>query len=205
TVSELVLEVGQWRTLDLSLELAGITSTVNVQAEDEEAPAERSSPEISRVVRGQELRQLPVNGRQWASLMELAPGAVNSGSGTPTSIRFFGHSVEDNNWTLDGVDATGVLTATQDSSVRLVVSLESLAEFRVSSALYAADAGVGSGAQVQLLTRAGANRTSGTAYDYLRQSALNARPYGSQGDAPVFMMNQFGANLGGPLPMRNAF
>ena len=82
--------------------------------------------------------------------MLLAPGAINTGDGTHLSTRFVGRARDDNNWTFDGIDATGVKDPRQDSAARLIISSESIAEFRVSSSLYSAESGTGAGGQVQL-------------------------------------------------------
>ena len=77
--------------------------------------------------------------------MLLAPGAINTGDGTHLSTRFVGRARDDNNWTFDGIDATGVKDPRQDSAARLIISSESIAEFRVSSTLYSAESGTAAG------------------------------------------------------------
>jgi len=123
------LDVGERRTLDIKLEVGPVQEIVTVLGA---APlVERTSPELSTVVQSTQLKELPLNGRHWSSLMMLAPGAINTGAGMHTSIRFVGRLVDDNNWTFDGVDATGVKDPKQESVARLIVSMESIAEFRV--------------------------------------------------------------------------
>ncbi len=198
-VRSLVLGAGQSRTVDVGLQPAEVAEVVEV--EDTQASLERFSPEYGRVVRADQLNQLPLNGRQWANLAILAPGASQTSS---TTVRLFGRASNDNNWTLDGVDATGILQPPQDTTVRLVVSLEAISEFRVSSSLYTADAGFGAGSQVQLVSKAGTNRFRGTVYDYFRDEAFDARSFGSSA-RPPFRVHQFGASLGGPLSHDKTF
>ncbi|PYQ20759.1 MAG: hypothetical protein DMF81_17635 [Acidobacteria bacterium] len=136
--------------------------------------------------------------------MMLAPGAINTGAGSHTTIRFLGRSVDDNNWTFDGVDATGVKDPKQESVARLIVSMDSICEFRVSAAQYSAEVGSAGGGQVQLLSRSGTNRFRGSIYDFLRNNRFDAPAFGDT-TPPPFRLNQFGANLGGPIVKDRTF
>ncbi|HEV3484181.1 MAG TPA: TonB-dependent receptor [Vicinamibacterales bacterium] len=198
------LEIGQSLSLDMSMEVGRIEETVNVEGT---APLlDRTSPSIGTVIQSSQLKELPLAGRHWAGLMLLAPGAINTGDGTHLSTRFVGRARDDNNWTFDGIDATGVKDPRQDSSARLIISSESIAEFRVGSSLYSAESGAGAGGQVQLISKTGTNQFRGTVYDFVRNDAFDARPFGTQGELPPFRLNQFGGNLGGPLvPGRTFF
>jgi hypothetical protein len=198
------LEIGQNLELDLRMELGQLDEVVNVEAT---APIlDRSSPSIGTVIQSSQLKELPLAGRHWAGLMLLAPGAINTGEGTHLSTRFVGRARDDNNWTFDGIDATGVKDPRQDSATRLIISSESIAEFRVSSSLYSAESGTAAGGQVQLISKTGTNQFHGTAYNFIRSDAFDARPFGTVGDLPPFSLNQFGINLGGPLvPQRTFF
>src|SRR5439155_3557670 len=167
-------------------------------------PLDRNSPSISTVIGETQLNELPLNGRHWAALMMLAPGAINTGAGSHTTIRFLGRSVDDNNWTFDGVDATGVKDPKQESVARLIVSMDSISEFRVSAAQYSAEVGSAGGGQVQLLSRSGTNRFRGSIYDFLRNNRFDAPAFGDT-TPPPFRLNQFGANLGGPIVKDRTF
>jgi hypothetical protein len=105
-VQGIELSVGQTRTVDLKLDVVGVSASVEVHATSE--ALERSDAQIGTVIETSQLRDIPVNGRNWATLMTLAPGAINVGGGSQTSIRFVGRSRDDNNYTFDGIDATGV-------------------------------------------------------------------------------------------------
>jgi hypothetical protein len=197
------IEIGQSLKLDITLEVGRIEEVVTVQGI---SPLETSSASIGTVIQSSQLKQLPLAGRHWASLMLLAPGAINTGDGTHLSTRFVGRARDDNNWTFDGVDATGVKDPRQDSDARLIISNESIAEFRVSSMLYSAEAGSAAGGQVQLISKTGTNQFRGTAYNFIRNDAFDARPFGTTGNLPPFRLNQFGGNLGGPVvPQRTFF
>lgn len=198
------LEVGQNFELDLKMEVGQLAEVVNVQAST--PLLDHSSPSIGSVIQASQLQELPLAGRHWAGLMLLAPGAINTGDGTHLSTRFVGRARDDNNWTFDGIDATGVKDPRQDSAARLIISSESIAEFRVSSALYSAESGAAAGGNVQLISKTGTNEFHGTAYDFIRNDAFDARPFGTIGDLPPFRLNQFGVNVGGPvIPQRTFF
>ena len=198
------LEIGQNRSLDMKLEVGRIEETINVEGV---APMlDRTTASIGTVIQSTQLKELPLAGRHWAGLMLLAPGAINTGDGTHLSTRFAGRARDDNNWTFDGIDATGVKDPRQDSAARLIISTESIAEFRVGSALYSAESGAGAGGQVQLISKTGTNQFRGSVYDFIRNDALDARPFGTTGDLPPFRLNQFGVNIGGPIiPQRTFF
>lgn len=202
-VDDVVLQVGQTRTLDISLEVGAVATQVEVEAAA--TPLDQSSSEIGTVVGESQLKQLPLNGRNWASLMQLAPGATNGGDGSQNSIRFFGRARDENNWTFDGSDATGVKDPRQEASLRLVISMDSIAEFRVSSSMYSAESGVGSGGQVNLVSKTGSNSFHGSAFEFLRNSYFDARRPFDGSSVPPFRLNQFGANIGGPIKTNKTF
>jgi hypothetical protein len=202
-IKEIELSVGQTRTLDAKLILGAISSHVDVQATAE--VLERSDAQIGTVVESEQLRDIPVNGRNWATLMMLAPGAINVGGGSQTSIRFVGRARDDNNYTFDGIDATGVQEQGQKADARLNISLESIAEFRVNSAVYTAENGSSGGGQVNAVSKTGTNNFHGGAFEFLRNDALDARSPFDPSKIPPFRMNQFGGSLGGPLVHNRTF
>jgi hypothetical protein len=128
----------------------------------------------------------------------LAPAAIDSGSGAQSSTRFVGNGTDDNNFRLDGVDASGVFHAPLKSALRLQFSTEAVAEFKVHSATYTADTGGSAGGQVSLISKSGTNAFHGSVFDYLRNNYFDARgPIRSTNKRPVFQLNQFGGSLGG--------
>ena len=198
-----VLAVGQSRVLDAQLQVGAVASAIEVNAAA--TPLEQTNAEIGSVIGEQQIKNIPLNGRHWASLMALAPGAVNVGEGNQNSIRFFGRPRDDNNWTFDGVDATGIKDPRQEGNLRLVISTDSIAEFRVNSLPFTAEGGVGGGAQINLVSKTGTNQFHGSTYEFFRNSALDARrPFDGPNPAP-FRLNQFGANLGGPIVKNRTF
>jgi hypothetical protein len=200
---EVALEVGQIRTLDSQLDVAAAATQIEVRST---APVlDRSSAELGSVIQSEQVDQLPINGRHWAGLMLMAPGAINTGDGSQGSTRFVGRANDDNNWTFDGIDNTAIKDPTYGANFRLVVSMDSIAEFKVSSALYSAESGNGAGGQVHLVSKSGSNEVHGSLFEYLRNSALDARTVFDGPNVPPFRLNQFGANVGGPIKSNKAF
>ena len=197
------LSVGQTRTVDAQLEVGGIASQVEVRAAAE--ALEKSSAEVGSVIEGRQLSDIPINGRNWATLMTLAPGAINVGGGNQTSIRFVGRARDDNNYTFDGIDATGIQEQGQKADARLNISLESIAEFRVVSSVYTAESGSSGGGQVNAVSKAGTNDFHGGAYEFLRNDAMDARSPFDDSQIPPFRMNQFGGSVGGPVVRNRSF
>ena len=195
-IQAFVLEVGETRTLNPALQVGSVGSTVTVEAA---APdLNLANAEVGGVITGVQTEELPVNGRYWASLEALIPGAISAGTGTQDQIRFSGLSQEDNNFKFDGVDATGLNHAFVKVAMRLQFPLESIAEFKASSAVYSADIGGMAGGQVSMVSKSGTNDFHGSAYEYLRNSFFDATAFDSPTLSP-FRMNNFGASFGGPV------
>lgn len=202
-IDNVVLSVGQTRTVDAELPVGAVATAVEVTAAA--TPLDQTNAEIGSVLEERQMRGIPLNGRHWAALMMLAPGAVNVGEGNQNSIRFFGRPRDDNNWTFDGVDATGIKDPRQEGNMRLVISTDSIAEFRVNSLPFTAESGIGGGAQVNLVSKTGTNQFHGSVFEYFRNSALDARrPFDGSGPPP-FRLNQFGGSLGGPIVKDKTF
>ena len=197
------LRVGDTRTLDIALELGTREETVTVQAQAE--PYERSTAESSIVIGQEQIDNLPTNGRNWSTLTILAPWAQDDGGGDQRTIRFAGRARDDNNFTFDGVDATGIQEQAQKSTTRLQVSEDAIAEYRVDSALYDAQYGSQAGGQVDVVTKSGTNQYHGSAFGYIRNSAFDAREFIDPVPIPAFRLGQFGGTFGGPIKKDKAF
>src|SRR5215468_8739561 len=200
---EIELTVGQARTLDARLDVGALTETVEVTATAE--AFNRTSAEVGGLIEAAQIKEIPVSGRNWASLMLLAPGAVNYSDGSQRNIRFNGHSIDDANYTFDGIDNNGVQEQTQKAESRLNIALDSIAEFRVSTAVYTAESGAAGGAQVAVVSESGSNEFHGSTLYALRNDALDARSPFDGPTLPPFTLHQFGANLGGPIKKDKAF
>src|ERR1035441_7231469 len=197
------LAVGQPRTIDAKLQVGSVGESVEVTASLE--TLSRSSAEVGGLIEAAQIKEIPVSGRNWASLMLLAPGAVNASDGSQRNIRFNGHSIDDANYTFDGIDNNGVQEQTQKAETRLNIALDSIAEFRVSTAVYTAESGAAGGVQVQVVSKTGTNQFHGSTFYALRNDALDSRSPFDGATIPPFTMHQFGASFGGPIKKDKAF
>jgi hypothetical protein len=207
-IEDVILQVGQTRTLDVRLEVGTVAEKVEVNATA--APAERSSAEASTVIRTDQIANLPNNGRDWASFTLLAPFAQDDGGGDQRTIRFAGRARDDNNFQFDGVDAGGIQEQSQKSQTRLQISQDAIEEYRVSSALYDAEYGTQAGGQVDVVTKSGTNNFHGSLFGYLRNSVFDARNFNDfniNGNpaVPPFRMGQYGLTIGGPIQKDKTF
>src|SRR5258708_565796 len=207
-IADVFLEVGQTRTLDVVLQIGDASEEVKVAADL--GPAERSSAEAAIVIHTNQIAHLPVNGRDWSGLTLLAPFAQDDGGGNQRTIRYAGRAIDDNNFNFDGVDAGGIQEQAQKSQVRLQISEDAVAEYRVNSALYDAEYGTQAGAQVDVVTKSGTNEYHGTAFGYLRNSVFDARNFNDfdlNGNAaiPPFRLGQYGVTAGGTIIKNKTF
>jgi Carboxypeptidase regulatory-like domain len=207
-IEDVIVRVGQTRTLDIQLAVGAINEQISVQALAE--PSDRSSAEASTVIDTDQIANLPNNGRDWASFTLLAPFAQDDGGGDQRTIRFAGRARDDNNFSFDGVDAGGIQEQAQKSQTRLQISQDAIEEYRVNSALYDVEYGTQAGGQIDVVTKSGTNQWHGTVFGYLRNSVFDARnfnDYNLQGNpaVPPFRMGQYGMTLGGPIKKDKLF
>jgi hypothetical protein len=207
----LLFEVGQTSRIDLTLQLARGQAVVQVEAQP--PLVQTASPAIGDEISNQRVTSLPLNGRQFSQLALLAAGAVppypNSSSqqfNTPALGLGFsvnGQRSERNNFSLDGV------TLMEPFAYSLTVnpSIDAIREFRVVEDSYSAAQGLTSGAQVNIASRSGTNRFFGTAYEFVRNSALDAKNFFDDPTQPIppYRQSQFGTSLGGPLCRNRTF
>jgi hypothetical protein len=203
TVNHIELQYGETRTIDARLEVGRPNETVEVVAAAE--AVNRNNAEVGAVIEPQQIKEIPVSGRNWASLSLLAPGAVNYGDGAQRSIRFAGHSLDDSNFTFDGVDTSGVQEQTQKADTRLNIALDSIAEFRVSTSNYTAETGAAGGAQINVVSKTGTNQYHGSTFYAARNDALDARSPFDGATLPSFTLHQFGGGVGGAIVKDKAF
>ena len=205
---DVVLGVGQIETVGAELGLAGLTEqvTVSAQAPVLDVSSARTGVNVSPV----EIKSLPVNGRNFANLMTLSPGATSDGNGGWASVRFNGKSNQQNYISFDGVDGTfvwdaspGYLSAT-GSQFRLQTSMESVAEFRVNAGLAPAESGLGSGGNITVISKSGSNAFRGSVFEYRRDDALDAASKYDNKKQPL-SMDQYGGSIGGPLKSNKTF
>jgi hypothetical protein len=213
-VESVQLNVGQELNLPLTLQPSGVAASVDVSAGSSEAVIDTSSARMGANVNQREVEGLPLNGRQLSQLYLQAPGSVNTGSGTFGDIRFSGRAVEQNIVRYDGIEGSAIIDASPGnlngevpSPFRLQSSLENVQEFRVDSNNYPAEYGTGTGGQINVVTKSGGNRFSGSLFEYFRNDALDAANFFDNiiGRKAPLRLNQFGGSLGGPIIKDKAF
>jgi hypothetical protein len=206
----IALQVGQERTLNVTLSPSTVSTEVNVSGGDL-AVVDVSSARMGANVSQREVAELPMNGRQVSQLYLLAPGATTAGGGTFDNIRFSGRANQQNAIRYDGVEGSSIIDASPgnlngqiSSFFRLQASLENIQEFRVESNNYPAEYGTGTGGQISVVTKSGSNAFHGSVFDYLRNDALDARNFFDSVKTPL-RLNQFGASFGGPIIKEKLF
>src|SRR6266446_3438340 len=214
----ITLTVGAQQALDIKMQVGQVSQTVEVTTE---APTvELTSSTISAVVNATTVRELPLNGRSWTDLATLQPGvnaiqtqpsfAVggdrgNRGFGSQLTIS--GARPQENNYRLDGISLNGYGNGAPGSVLGGNLGVDAIQEFSVLTSNYSAEYGKTSGGVVNAITRSGTNDFHGSAYEFLRNSALDARNYfedPTAGKAP-FKRNQFGGGIGGPIVKNKTF
>jgi outer membrane receptor protein involved in Fe transport len=207
----ITLQAGQERMINVAMSPASVSTEVNVSS-GELAALDVSSARVGVNVSQREVAELPMNGRQISQLYLLAPGAVNSGSGTFDNIRFSGRSNQQNVIRYDGVEGSSIvdsspgnLNGETTSLFRLEQSLENVQEFRVDSNSYPAEYGTGTGGQVSMITKSGGNAFHGGLFEYVRNDAFDARNFFDKATKSELRLNQFGGSIGGPIKKDKLF
>ena len=170
---------------------------------------------VSGVVGERAIKDLPLNGRSFDDLITLNPGAINysamKSANTSTSdgntFSVAGRRTGDNLFLLNGIEYTGSsqLAVTPGGASGELLGIDAVREFNVMTDTYSAEYGKRAGAQVVVVTQSGTNALHGTLFEFLRNSALDARNFFAQTSAPPFRQNQFGGALGGPLKKNKWF
>ncbi len=221
-IRNVTLNTGDQLSLRIKLKVGQIGGSVTTIAEFSEA---RNSPSVSTVIDRDFVSNLPLNGRSFQSLFELAPGVVISPSTFSEQGQFSvnGQRANANYFMVDGVSANiGVsagaapgqaavgslpaLSATGTTSN--LVSVDSLQEFKIQTSTYAPEFGRTPGAQISIITSSGTNNIHGRAFNYFRNDALDANDWfaNSRGlPRASVRQNDFGAVAGGPIRKDSAF
>ena len=198
--------------VDLAMKAGSVNETVTVTAAAAALETETSSR--GQVIGSREVENLPLNGRAYADLVLLAPGVRKStlqnqsASSREGSFNVNGQRSAFNNFLLDGLDNNNYGTSNQGfANQNIPPSPDAVNEFRVETNNYSAEYGRASGAVINVSTRRGSNDFHGRAYDYLRNTSLNAigpfQPAG--GVKQTFIRNQFGGTFGGPIIKNHTF
>jgi hypothetical protein len=211
--SGVVINANSAIRIDIKMEMGAVSNTVRVRSDV--LQVETQSTQMGDVIEGEKITSVPLNGRSYIDLLALQPGvspysdvATSSGSGV-TSISgdmgmglqsVNGGQPEGNGFMVNGADAEeGVHNA-----AAMIPNLDSIAQFRIITNNFNAEYGNFSGGQINVVTKSGTNQYHGDAFDFLRNTDLDAKNYYSP-DRGVYIQNQFGGTIGGPIKKDKLF
>ncbi|HWI20223.1 MAG TPA: TonB-dependent receptor [Vicinamibacterales bacterium] len=203
-----VVTVNARQRVDLSLQVGGVGETVEVTGAIK--MLETDSSDRGQVISREQVVSLPLNGRSYADLALLSPGvrASSISSSRDASFNVNGMRSALNNFILDGVDNNSYGTSNQGFSNQVVqVSPDAVEEFKVQTNNFSAEFGRAGGAVVNATFRSGTNQFRGTAWEFFRNTDLNATGFfkPASGQKPTLNRNQFGGVFGGPIMRDRAF
>ena len=204
------LTVGKSIVEHFALRLGTVEQSVTV--EDTPAGVDTTTLQSQGLVDERQVKELPLNGRSFDQLLQLNPASVSyttqrsGGVGTSNSsvgnmYSISGRRPQDNVFLLNGIEYTGasLINVTPGGTSGQLLGVEAVREFNVVSDTYGANYGKRTGAQVSIITASGTNQIHGSAYEFFRNSALDARNYFDQANIPAFGRNNYGAAFGGPI------
>ena len=201
--SGITLRVADRMELDLELPVAGVSESVEVNAA---APLLNTTSGTQSFLADQEkVETIPLDGRNFVPLIALAPGvALPPGSTASPSVlpRINGSRPRTSEYIYDGIS----VLQPEPGQVTYFPILDSIAEFRVQINSYSADYGRSNGGVIQVSSKSGTNELHGSAFEFFRNEALNARNlFALPGPNPPFQRNQYGLVLGGPIQKNKTF
>ncbi|HYL11488.1 MAG TPA: TonB-dependent receptor [Terriglobales bacterium] len=215
--SNVVVSVGAKQEVSFSLAVGNVSEKVEVT--DAVSPVELAAATIRPVVDSTTIVNLPLNGRDWTQLANLEPGVAavrtqsavavsnqraNRGVGNQATIS--GSRPQGNNYRVDGISINDYSNGGPGGVLGANLGVDAIQEFSVVTGNATADYGKTSGGVINAVTRAGSNEFHGDAYEFLRNSALDARnEFDLPGKIAPFRRNQFGASIGGPLIKNHTF
>src|SRR5713101_5062044 len=217
--SDLTLTVGAQQVLNLPLKIGEASQTVLVT---EAAPlVQLGSSSISAQVESKEILEMPLNGRDWASLATLSPGvnaietqmpftsgAVRGNRGFGAQLTISGGRPTQNNYRVDGNSINDYGNGGPGSVLGVSLGVDAIAEFSVLTGNYSAEYGKTSGGVVNAISKSGTNAFHGDLYEFLRNDKLDANEFilnlSGQPKAP-YKRNQFGGAVGGPIRKDQTF
>ncbi len=204
------LQVGAVARIDFTLEVGEVTQQVEVTGGAPLLATESTA--LGTVIENKRIVDLPLNGRNYLQLVTLSPNVTTEGGGgagnslqggvrAQTSLSIGGQRLEFNRYTLDGVENTDP----NFNSYIIQPSVDALQEFKVQTGVYSAEFGRGA-SQINVTTKSGTNQYHGAVFEFLRNSALDARQW-LQADVQKnpFRRNQYGFTLGGPIHIPKLF
>jgi len=188
------------QTMDLTIQLAVGSQSTEITVTSDTQQIETSTSTVAQSVSQQQMRDLPLNGRNPLQLTTLTAGTVLTTTGTEsgqednTGLSVNGLRATENTYTLDGT----IYVNRFFDSVPTMPNPDALQEFTIQASNYSADH-AGAGALIQLSTRSGTDQLHGSAWEYFRNTVLNTKGYFPAATKPPFKVNQFGGTVGGPV------
>jgi outer membrane receptor protein involved in Fe transport len=212
----ITLTVGAQQVLDFTMRVGQMSQTVEVTTE---APTvELTSSTLSAQVNAATVRELPLNGRSWTDLANLQPGVAgietqaSFAQGADRGNRGFGAQVtisggrpQQNNYRMDGVSVNDYSNGPPGSVMGGTLGVDAIQEFSVLTSNFSAEYGKSSGGVVNGISRSGTNTFHGSAYEFIRNSAMDARNFFDGATIPPFKRNQFGVSAGAPIRKDKTF
>src|SRR3954467_12945799 len=206
---DLTLNVSHAGRLDVQLEVGSNTEVVEVRMPALLLNAETATE--STVIGEEKIVSLPLNGRQFLQLALLVPGANSGGravqqnstrQGMIGGLSVSGGRTNNTAFMLDG----GINLDPDYNGLNYSPSIDSIAEFQVQTGIFPAEYGRASGGQVNVVTKSGGNVFHGSAFEFIRNNSLDARPFNLPVPTlPEYRRNQFGATAGGAIKPSRAF
>ncbi len=204
TGANVVLHVGEHRTLAAQLQPGEVTENVTVQ--ESTTQVQTSSSALAGTVTGKQVRELELNNRNFEQLVTLQPGVssglpdqVGFGLGNTTEVAVNGTRYTSNNWTVDGAD---INDSGSNQTLLNVPSVDAIQEFTLARSTYDAEYGRSGGAQIVVATKSGTSDFHGDLYEFFRNDFLDANTFlnnSSGTPRPPFRYNDYGFTVGGPL------
>jgi hypothetical protein len=216
TKTGITLVLSQRAEVDVALGVTQLEQSVTVTEHPDIVAV--TTEDVSGLVGEQQVKDLPLNGRSYDQLLTLNPGVVNytsqraGGIGTSNSVvgNIFaasGRRPQENLYLLNGVEFTSAseINNTPGGVSGQLLGVDAVREFSVLTDTYGAEYGKRPGAQINIVTASGTNLLHGNAYEFLRNSTLDARNYFDFSSIPPFERNVFGGSLGGPIKKDRTF
>jgi hypothetical protein len=207
----IVLDTSAALTLDASLQVGSVAQVVSVT--DNTLHVETESTQLGQVITGRQMSAVPLDGRSYTDLLSLQAGVAPQTSITSETVQDIGATILNPSGTLNPgtISVNGQREFANYFSVNgsdseedvnvgtaIIPNLDSIAEFRILTSNFDAEYGEFSGGQINVITKSGTNSFHGNAFDFLRNTDLDARNYFSP-TRGAFRQNQFGGTVGGPI------
>ena len=206
----ITLQVQQRAKIDFTLEVGQLTEVVTVESAAPLLSTEETS--LGQVVNNRSIVELPLNGRNYLQLGTLAVGMMPTKKGMfndhGSAFLANGLRYTMNNYLLDGLDNNSQITNLQSGGAEIMrPSVDAIQEFKIQTSNFSAEFGRSAGAVVNVAVKSGTNEFHGTAFEFVRNSALDAKNFFASASDPIppYKQNQFGATLGGPIATDRAF